>query len=172
MPHDTSLISTIVMGLVLAFIGGLAASKLKLPPLVGYLIAGIAVGPFTPGFVGDEALAGQLADIGIILLMFGVGLHFSVQDLMAVRHIAVPGAIAQILAATVLGAGLAQLWGWPPVAAIIFGLALSVASTVVLLRALEDRGVLNFINGGIAVGSSEEHTSELKTLMRISYDVF
>lgn len=152
MPHDTTLITTIVMGLVLAFIGGFIASKLKLPPLVGYLMAGIAAGPFTPGFVGNEALAGQLAEIGVILLMFGVGLHFSIKDLLAVRRIAIPGAIAQIVVATLLGAWLSYLWGWSAGAGTVFGLALSVASTVVLLRALEERGTLDSSNGRIAVG--------------------
>ncbi|NYZ11454.1 Kef family K(+) transporter [Azospirillum sp. RWY-5-1] len=152
MPHDTTLVATIVMGLVLAFVGGLLASKLKLPPLVGYLLAGVAVGPFTPGFVADEGLAGQLAEIGIILLMFGVGLHFSIRDLLAVRNIAIPGALGQIVVATALGAGVAHLWGWPFGAGLVFGLALSVASTVVLLRALEDRGGLDSPNGRIAVG--------------------
>ena len=152
MPHDTSLITTVVMGLVLAFAGGFIASKLKLPPLVGYLVAGIAAGPFTPGFVGDEALAGQLAEMGVILLMFGVGLHFSIKDLMAVRGIAIPGAIVQIAVATLLGAWLSHFWGWSLGAGIVFGLALSVASTVVLLRALEERGTLNSTNGRIAVG--------------------
>lgn len=152
MPHDTTLIATIVMGLVLAFVGGFIASKLRLPPLIGYLIAGVAAGPFTPGFVGDEALAGQLAEIGVILLMFGVGLHFSIKDLMAVRRIAIPGAIVQIAVATLLGAWLSHLWGWTLAAGIVFGLSLSVASTVVLLRALEEQGALDSINGRIAVG--------------------
>jgi len=152
MPHDTTLIATIVMGLVLAFFGGFLASRLRLPPLVGYLVAGVAVGPFTPGFVGDASLANQLAEIGVILLMFGVGLHFSIPDLMAVRRIAVPGALAQIAVAILLGAGIAHLWGWTPGAGIVFGLALSVASTVVLLRALEERNTLDSINGRIAVG--------------------
>ena len=152
MPHDTSLITTIVMGLVLAFIGGLAASRLKLPPLVGYLLAGVAVGPFTPGFVSDAGMAEQLAEIGVILLMFGVGLHFSVKDLLSVKRIAIPGAIVQITVATLLGAGLVHVWGWTPGAGIVFGLALSVASTVVLLRALEHRNTLDTINGRIAVG--------------------
>jgi CPA2 family monovalent cation:H+ antiporter-2 len=152
MPHDTMLISTIVMGLVLAFVGGLVAIKLRLPPLAGYLLAGVAVGPFTPGFVGDEALAGQLAEIGIILLMFGVGLHFSIRDLLSVRKIAIPGALAQMAVATALGAGLAHVWGWSFGAGLVFGLALSVASTVVLLRALEERNALESVNGHIAVG--------------------
>ncbi|MGB3847637.1 MAG: YbaL family putative K(+) efflux transporter [Sphingopyxis sp.] len=152
MPHDTSLLAMLVMGLVLAFIGGFVASRLKLPPLVGYLLAGVAVGPFTPGFVGDADVANQLAEIGIILLMFGVGLHFSIKDLIAVRRIAIPGAIVQIMVATLLGASLAHLWGWTIGAGLVFGLALSVASTVVLLRALEQRNTLDSINGRIAVG--------------------
>jgi CPA2 family monovalent cation:H+ antiporter-2 len=152
MPHDTSLIATIVMGLVLAFIGGFIASRLKLPPLVGYLLAGVAVGPFTPGFVGDAGLANQLAEIGVILLMFGVGLHFSIKDLISVRKIAIPGAIVQIGVTTLLGAGLAYFWGWALGVGIVFGLSLSVASTVVLLRALEHRNTLDSINGRIAIG--------------------
>jgi CPA2 family monovalent cation:H+ antiporter-2 len=151
-PHETTLVANIVVSLVLAFAGGFLASKLRLPPLVGYLLAGVAVGPFTPGFVGDEALAGQLAEIGVILLMFGVGLHFSVDDLLAVRRIAIPGAVGQIAAATALGAGVARFWGWSFGAGLVFGLALSVASTVVLLRALEERNTLDSVNGRIAVG--------------------
>ena len=139
MEHDISLIATISMGLVLAFIGGMIANKLRLPPLVGYLLAGVALGPFTPGFVGDAHIAGQLAEIGVMLLMFGVGLHFSINDLLAVRGIAIPGAIAQIAVATLFGVALAHLWGWGLGAGLVFGLALSVASTVVLLRALEQR---------------------------------
>lgn len=131
---------------------GLAAVRLKMPPLVGYLIAGIVIGPATPGFVADVELAGQLAEIGVMLLMFGVGLHLSLDDLLSVRRIAVPGATVQIAVATALGAGLASLWGWDLGAALVFGLTLSCASTVVLLRALEDRGVLETINGRIAVG--------------------
>ena len=152
MPHDTTLIATIVAGLVFAFVGGFVASKARLPPLVGYLLAGVAVGPFTPGFVADETLAGQLSEIGVILLMFGVGLHFSINDLLAVRRIAIPGAIGQIVFATLLGVGVAHLWGWSSGAGLVFGLALSVASTVVLLRALEERNVLDSNNGRIAVG--------------------
>ncbi|MGF7152073.1 CPA2 family monovalent cation:H+ antiporter-2 [Sphingomonas zeicaulis] len=152
MSHDTTLITTIVMGLVFAFGGGFVAIRLKLPPLVGYLIGGIAAGPFTPGFVGNAGLANQLAEIGVILLMFGVGLHFSVRDLMAVRRIAIPGAIVQIIIATSLGAGLSYLWGWTAGSGIVFGLALSVGSTVVLLRALEQRNALDSIDGRIAVG--------------------
>ena len=131
---------------------GFLALKLRLPPLVGYLLAGVAVGPFTPGFVGDEDLAGQLAEIGVILLMFGVGLHFSIRDLMAVRRIAIPGAVGQIAVGTALGCGIALIWGWSFGAGLVFGLALSVASTVVLLRALEERNLLDSANGRIAVG--------------------
>ncbi|MGE5491787.1 MAG: YbaL family putative K(+) efflux transporter [Actinomycetota bacterium] len=152
MPHNISLITTIAAGLGLAMILGYVTSRLRMPPLVGYLLAGILIGPATPGFVADMNLAGQLAEIGIMLLMFGVGLHFSVEDLLTVRKIAVPGAVVQILVATALGAGTALSWGWNVGAALMFGLALSVASTVVLLRALEDRGVLDSINGRIAVG--------------------
>ncbi|WNG62057.1 Kef family K(+) transporter [Archangium gephyra] len=152
MPHDTSLIATIAVGLGLAFVGGFVARQLKLPPLVGYLLAGVAVGPFTPGFVADGGLASQLAEIGVILLMFGVGIHFSIKDLLAVRNIAVPGAIVQIAAATMMGAAVAHFWGWSLGAGLVFGLSLSTASTVVLLRALEERGLLDSVNGRIAVG--------------------
>ena len=152
MPHETSLLAFIAIGLALAFVGGLIAVRLRLPPLVGYLLAGIAVGPFTPGFVGDAHLASQLAEIGVILLMFGVGMHFSVSDLWAVRSIALPGALAQIAVATALGVGVAYLWGWPLGAGLVFGLALSVASTVVLLRALESSHSLETPDGRIAVG--------------------
>ncbi|HKY92425.1 MAG TPA: cation:proton antiporter, partial [Nevskiaceae bacterium] len=126
--------------------------RLGLPPIVGYLLAGVFVGPFTPGFVADTDIAGELAEIGVILLMFGVGTHFSVRDLWEVRHIALPGAIVQILAATTLGAGAGLLWGWTPGQSIVFGLALSVASTVVMLRALQQRGLVDSVNGRIAVG--------------------
>ncbi|HEX7120963.1 MAG TPA: YbaL family putative K(+) efflux transporter [Gemmatimonadaceae bacterium] len=152
MPHDTALIATIAAGFGLAFVLGLVATRLRLPPLVGYLVAGIVVGPYTPGFVGDTALAGQLAEIGVILLMFGVGVHFSIGDLLAVRRIAIPGAVAQIILATALGAGVAHFWGWSWGAGLVFGLSLSVASTVVLLRALEARGSLDTGDGRIAVG--------------------
>jgi monovalent cation:H+ antiporter-2, CPA2 family len=151
-PHDVSLISTIAIGLGFAFVGGCAAFRLGLPPLVGYLLAGIAVSPFTPGFVADVRLAPQLAEIGVILLMFGVGMHFSIGDLLAVKGIAVPGAIAQIVVATALGAGIAALWGWPLEAGLIFGLALSVASTVVLLKALDAQGLTETDDGRIAIG--------------------
>ncbi|WP_438344630.1 YbaL family putative K(+) efflux transporter [Methylorubrum populi] len=152
MQHATELISIIALGLVCAFICGMLAQRLRLPPLVGYLVAGIAIGPFTPGFVGDPALASQLAELGVILLMFGVGLHFSIGDLLAVRTIALPGAIVQIAVATAMGAGLAWGYGWGAGAGLVFGLALSVASTVVLLRALEGQGLLDTDKGRIAVG--------------------
>jgi monovalent cation:H+ antiporter-2, CPA2 family len=152
MDHNVSLITTIAAAFGLALILGVLAVRLKLPALVGYLAAGILLGPATPGFVADVALAGQLAEIGVMLLMFGVGLHFSLDDLLAVRKIALPGAIVQIVVATALGMGLAASWGWPLGAGLVFGLALSVASTVVLLRALEDRGILESVNGRIAVG--------------------
>ncbi len=152
MPHSVSLISTIAAGLGLALIFGFIAARMKLPSLVGYLLAGVLIGPFTPGFVADAAIASQLAEIGVMLLMFGVGLHFSLDDLLAVRKIAVPGAVVQMTVATVLGMGLAHWWGWNLGGALVFGLSLSVASTVVLLRALEARGVLDSANGRIAVG--------------------
>ena len=152
MPHNVSLIALIAAGFGLALVLGLIASRLHVPPLVGYLLAGVAIGPGTPGFVGDLALSGQLAEIGVMLLMFGVGLHFSLNDLLAVRKIAVPGAIVQISAATAMGVGTALWWGWPVGEAVVFGLALSVASTVVLLRALEAKGLLDSTNGRIAVG--------------------
>jgi CPA2 family monovalent cation:H+ antiporter-2 len=151
-PHGVGLITTIAAALGLALVLGFLATRVRIPPLVGYLLAGVVIGPATPGFVADVELAGQLAEIGVMLMMFGVGLHFSVADLMAVRRIAVPGAIVQTSVATVLGAGTALLWGWPLGSAVVFGLALSVASTVVLLRALEARGLLNSVNGRIAVG--------------------
>jgi CPA2 family monovalent cation:H+ antiporter-2 len=152
MPHDAELITTIAASLGLAMVMGFVAARLKMPPMAGYLLAGIIIGPATPGFVANVGLAGQLAELGVMLLMFGVGLHFSVDDLLAVRRIAVPGAILAMCASTGLGIGLALLWGWAPGAAIVFGLALSVASTVVVLRALEAGGALQSINGRIAVG--------------------
>ncbi len=152
MIHQTPLIATIVAGLGLAFILGLVAVRLRLSPLVGYLLAGVLIGPFTPGFVADQSLASQLAEIGIILLMFGVGLHFSLADLLAVRAIAVPGAIGQIVIATLLAMALASSVGWPLGTALIFGLALSVASTVVLLRALQERHLIESERGRIAIG--------------------
>lgn len=152
MPHSISLITTIAASFGLALLLGLIAARFKLPVLVGYMIAGIILGPFTPGFVADIGLSSQLAEIGVILLMFGVGLHFSLNDLWAVRRIALPGAIIQITVATVLGIVVSNYWGWSLGAGIVFGLALSVASTVVLLRALENHGVLESLNGRIAVG--------------------
>ena len=152
MPHHTPLIGTIVVGLVLAFILGAIANRLRISPLVGYLLAGIVVGPHTPGFVADQALASDLAEIGVILLMFGVGLHFSFRDLVSVRAIALPGAVAQIAVATLMGIGLSHMLGWRLGAGVVFGLALSVASTVVLLRALQERRILNSNRGYIAIG--------------------
>jgi CPA2 family monovalent cation:H+ antiporter-2 len=152
MPHDVSLIATIAAGFGLAMVFGYLATMLRMPPLVGYLLAGIAIGPSTPGFVADLGLATQLAEIGVMLLMFGVGLHFSLSELMAVRRIAIPGALVQIGVAVALGAGTATWWGWPLAQSVVFGLCLSVASTVVLLRALEAKGLLKSVNGQIAVG--------------------
>ncbi|TPN55157.1 MULTISPECIES: cation:proton antiporter [unclassified Mesorhizobium] len=152
MPHDTPLIATIVAGLGLAFVFGALANRFRIPPLVGYLVAGVLVGPNTPGFVADAGLANELAEIGVILLMFGVGLHFSLKDLLSVRAIAVPGAIVQIGFATALGAGLSWMLGWSMGAGVVFGLALSVASTVVLLRALQERRLIETERGRIAVG--------------------
>lgn len=152
MPHEISLITTIAAALGLALVLGFLAVRLKLPALVGYLVAGILIGPATPGFVADVSLSRQLAEIGVMLLMFGVGLHFSLNDLLSVRRIAVPGAIVQIAVATSLGALVGHVWGWSAGEGIMFGLCLSVASTVVLLRALESRGVVDSLNGRIAVG--------------------
>src|SRR5687767_9729100 len=139
MPHHTPLIATIVIGLVLAFCLGALAHRLRASPLVGYLLAGVLMGPFTPGYVADQNIADQLAEIGVILLMFGVGLHFSLKDLLSVRALAIPGAVGQIAIATLLGMALAYALGWTVGAGVVFGLALSVASTVVLLRALQER---------------------------------
>jgi CPA2 family monovalent cation:H+ antiporter-2 len=152
MDHGTPLIATIVGGLGLAFLFGAIANRLRMSPIVGYLLAGIAIGPFTPGFVADQAIANELAEIGVILLMFGVGMHFSFRELLAVRAIALPGAVVQIGAATLMGALLGRWMGWSWEAGVIFGLALSVASTVVLLRALEERGLVTSERGRIAVG--------------------
>jgi CPA2 family monovalent cation:H+ antiporter-2 len=152
MTHETPLIALLSVGLVLAFVMGSVAHRLKLSPLVGYLLAGMLVGPFTPGFVGDQAIATELAEIGVILLMFGVGLHFSLEDLLQVRKTAIPGALAGIAAATALGWALAWLLGWPPIQCFVFGLALSVASTVVLLRSLEDHRLLSTNRGKVAIG--------------------
>ncbi len=150
--HQTPLIATIAAGLMLAFILGLIAQRLRIQPLVGYLLAGVMVGPYTPGFTADPALAAELAEIGVILLMFGVGLHFSLKDLLSVARIAVPGAVGQIAVATLMGAGLSWALGWSMQAGFVFGLSLSVASTVVLIRALQDRHILDTSRGRIAVG--------------------
>ncbi|MBK6412664.1 YbaL family putative K(+) efflux transporter [Sphingopyxis sp.] len=152
MPHDTTLIGTIVAGLGVAFLMGALAHRLRISPIAGYLLAGVLVGPFTPGFVADTGLAMQLAEIGVILLMFGVGLHFSLKDLLSVRKIAVPGAIAQIAVAWALGIMLGLWLGWSIEGSAVFGLALSVASTVVLLRALQARDMVETEKGRIAVG--------------------
>jgi CPA2 family monovalent cation:H+ antiporter-2 len=152
MPHHTPLIGLIVAGLVLAFILGALANRLRVSPLMGYLLAGVLVGPYTPGYVADQGLANQLAEIGVILLMFGVGMHFSLKDLLSVKAIAIPGALVQIAIATLLGMGLAAALGWTVDAGIVFGLALSVASTVVLLRALQERHLVETERGRIAVG--------------------
>ncbi|WP_420962790.1 YbaL family putative K(+) efflux transporter [Brucella sp. IR073] len=152
MPHQTPLIATIVVGLCLAFVFGAIANRLRVPPLVGYLLAGVIAGPYTPGFVADQELILELAEIGVILLMFGVGLHFSLKDLLSVKAIAIPGAVAQIAVATLLGVGLAHLLGWNIGAGLVFGLALSVASTVVLLRAMQERRLIDTERGRIAVG--------------------
>ncbi|WP_022957002.1 YbaL family putative K(+) efflux transporter [Perlucidibaca piscinae] len=152
MPHDVSLIAILAIGFGLAMVFGYFAHRLRMPPLVGYLVAGIVIGPATPGFVADLSLAAQLAEIGVMLLMFGVGLHFSLADLMAVKRIAVPGAIVQISVAALLGMAVSMSWGWSWVEGLVFGLCLSTASTVVLLRALESKGLLKSINGQIAVG--------------------
>ena len=152
MTHDTPLIAIIAIGLSMAFLLGLVAHRLRLPLIAGYLVAGVIIGPFTPGFVADQNLATELAEIGVILLMFGVGLHFSLKDLLAVKAAAVPGALGQIAVATAAGMGLAWGLGWSIGAGVIFGLSLSVASTVVLLRALQSRGILKDETGKLAVG--------------------
>jgi CPA2 family monovalent cation:H+ antiporter-2 len=152
MHHEISLITTIAAALGFGLLFGMLAIRLKLPALVGYLAAGVVIGPATPGFVADVHLASQLAEIGVMLLMFGVGLHFSLRDLLEVKGVALPGALLQIGVATAMGIGLTHWWGWSLGAGLVFGLALSVASTVVLLRALEARGVLDSLNGRIAVG--------------------
>jgi CPA2 family monovalent cation:H+ antiporter-2 len=151
-PHDVDLIILLAVGFGLALAFGYIAARLRLPPLIGYLIAGILISPNTPGVVGDIQLANQLAELGVMFLMFGVGMHFSLNDLMQVRRIALPGAILQIAVATLLGVGVSMLWGWSFGSALVFGLSLSCASTVVLLKALGDRGLLESINGKIAVG--------------------
>jgi monovalent cation:H+ antiporter-2, CPA2 family len=152
MHHTPSLIATIVAGIGLAFILGTIANRLRLSPLVGYLLAGVAVGPFTPGFTADQVLAPQLAEIGVILLMFGVGLHFLLKDLIAIRAIVIPGAIAQVAASAGLGWSLGWLLGASPIGAVVFGVALSVASTGVLMRALQERHLVDTDRGHIVVG--------------------
>ena len=153
MPHDVSLIATIALGFVLAFGFGFLANKLRLPPLVGYLLAGVVMGRWLPDITATTAMTGQLADIGVMLLMFGVGLHFSIPDLMAVRWVAIPGAIVQIVVATAMGVAMAMyFWGWSLGAGIVLGLSLSVASTVVLLKALDERNAVGTANGRIAIG--------------------
>ena len=151
MEHQATLLFTLAIAFVVAFVLGYAASRLHIPPLVGYLLAGIAIGPFAPGVHADSEIAGQLAEIGVILLMFGVGLHFSTADLMAVKGIAVTGAVAQIGVATAIGAFTAMSWGWSLGGGLVLGLALSVASTVVVLRALEERSAIETANGRIAI---------------------
>jgi monovalent cation:H+ antiporter-2, CPA2 family len=150
--HHTPLIATIAAGLMLAYALGLVAHRLRIQPLVGYLLAGVVVGPFTPGFTADSALAGELAEIGVILLMFGVGLHFSLEDLASVARVAIPGAVLQMVLASLMGAGLGHYLGWSWPASIVFGLALSVASTVVMVRALQERHIIDSERGRIAVG--------------------
>jgi CPA2 family monovalent cation:H+ antiporter-2 len=147
-----TLLVSITVALFAAFVGGYLARKVGLPSLVGYLLAGIAIGPFTPGFVGDGDMISQLAEMGVIFMLFGVGLHFSLKDLWAVRQIAIPGAILQMLIATALGFALTRLWGWTIGAGLVLGLAVSIASTVVLLRGLVDNGLLNTEHGRVAVG--------------------
>ena len=152
MDHEQALISTIAIGLSLAFVCGLVARKLGIPMLIGYLVAGVIIGPYTAGYVANAAIATELAEIGVVLLMFGVGIHFSVKDLLAVGGVAIPGAIGQIVFATVLGTLLGLALGWPPAGALILGFAVSIASTVVLLRTLIERGELDSLQGRIAVG--------------------
>jgi CPA2 family monovalent cation:H+ antiporter-2 len=150
--HSSELLKTIAIALPAAFVGGIAAKWLRLPTLVGYLLAGVAVGPFTPGLVANSEVALELAEIGVVLLMFGVGLHFSIGDLVAVRKIALPGALGQIVVATALGVLIGLLAGWSLGEGLVLGLAISVASTVVLLRALEQRGLLSSEPGRVAIG--------------------
>jgi len=150
--QEVTLLVSIAVALVMAFAGGLIARRIGLPSIVGYMLAGMAIGPFTPGFVGDTEAIGQLAELGVIFLMFGVGLHFSLNDLWKVRDIAIPGALSRMALTAVLGLGLSQLWGWTMAAGVILGLAISIASTVVLLRGLMDNGLLNTPHGQAAVG--------------------
>lgn len=152
MQHHTPLIGTVVAGLVLAFLFGTAANRLRISPLVGYLLAGILVGPYTPGFVADQPIAAELAELGVILLMFGVGLHFSLADLLSVKKIAIPGAILQTTLSTLMGMGVAKLMGWTAGTGFVFGLSLSIASTVVLTRSLQERRLMQTDRGKIAIG--------------------
>jgi CPA2 family monovalent cation:H+ antiporter-2 len=150
--HEATLLIDIAVALVVAFIGGVLARRIGLPTIVGYLLAGIVIGPFTPGFVGDVDTISQLAELGVIFLMFGVGLHFSLKDLWRVRSIAIPGALGQMAMATLLGFGISRFWGWSSGAGMVLGFAISIASTVVLLRGLMDHGLLNTSHGQAAVG--------------------
>ncbi|MFC7694238.1 cation:proton antiporter [Paeniroseomonas aquatica] len=150
--HHPQLIATLAVGLGLAFLFGVVAHRLRVSPLVGYLLAGVAVGPFTPGIVANQEMANQLAEIGVILLMFAVGLHFSLKDLTAVWRIAIPGSLGRMAGATLMGMGLAWMFGWGIGAGLVFGLALSVASTVVLVRALQERRIADTERGHIAMG--------------------
>jgi monovalent cation:H+ antiporter-2, CPA2 family len=158
MLHSTSLIATLVAAFGLALLFGVLANRLRLSPLVGYLVAGVLIGPFTPGYVADQGLAAQLAEIGVILLMFGVGLRFSLSDLLAVRATAVPGALGQMTLVTGLGLGLAYVFGWTLGAGIVFGLALSVASTVVVLQGLQDRRLVQTDAGALLSAGSSSRT--------------
>src|SRR5574341_254468 len=150
--HEITLLINIAVALVVAFFGGLIARRIGLPTIVGYLLAGIAIGPFTPGFVGDVNAISQLAELGVIFLMFGVGIHFSLADLWQVRDVALPGALGRMALMTLLGYGLSRWWGWSTGASVVLGLSLSIASTVVLLRGLMDNGLLNTSHGQVAVG--------------------
>lgn len=152
MHHELALFATIAMALLTAFVGGYIARRIGLPTLVGYLVAGMVIGPFTPGFVGDSEAASQLAEIGVIFMMFGVGLHFSLKDLWSVRRIAIPGALFQMISATLIGLAITQIWGWSITAGLVLGLAISIASTVVLLRGLEDNGLMNTTHGKVVIG--------------------
>lgn len=160
------LVVNITMALLAAFVGGYIARRIGMPTLVGYLLGGLAIGPFTPGFVGDIASVSQLAEMGVIFMLFGVGLHFSLKDLWAVRKVAIPGAVLQIVLATALGYGLTQLWGWTTAASLVVGLAISVASTVVLLRGLVDNGMLNSIHGQTAVNRHQSTAVSCHSLDR------
>src|SRR3954469_2625465 len=152
MPHDLPLITTIAASFTAAWVLGILTQKIGLSPIVGYLLAGVAIGPHTPGFVGDVHLAQQLAELGVILLMFGVGLHFHLKDLLAVRNVAIPGAVGQSVVATLLSVGVAMAFGWPLKSGLVLGMAMSVASTVVLMRVLMDNRLLDTVHGHVAVG--------------------